>query len=99
MNSALHSLIDQAEAGRALSRAEAEAFMEELLSGHVPTADIVRLLTALNHRAVEVQELAGFARVMRRHAARVFTEDESPGEENSSAFCSRHHTAGVETNR
>ena len=50
--------------------------MEELLSGRADTAEIVRLLTALNRRPVQVQELAGFARVMRRHATRVFAEGE-----------------------
>ena len=51
--------------------------MEELLSGRVETPEIVRLLTALNQRPVHVQELAGFARVMRRNAARVFAEGEA----------------------
>src|SRR5207302_766741 len=46
------------------------------LSGHLGTPEIVRLLEALNRRAVEVQELAGFARMMRRHATRVFAEGE-----------------------
>jgi anthranilate phosphoribosyltransferase len=69
-------LIDQVEAGHALTRAEAEAAMEELLSGRVETPEIVRLLAALNRRPVEVQELAGFARVMRQHATRVFAEGE-----------------------
>ncbi len=59
-----------------LERAEAEAAMEELLSGRAETPEIVRLLAALNRRPVEVQELAGFARVMRRHATRVFAEGE-----------------------
>jgi len=70
------SLIDHVEAGQVLHRAEAEAVMEELLSGRADTAEIVRLLTALNRRPVQVQELAGFARVMRRHATRVFAEGE-----------------------
>jgi anthranilate phosphoribosyltransferase len=70
-------LIERVEAGHALKRAEAEAAMEELLSGRVETPDIVRLLTALNRRPVEVQELAGFARVMRQHATRVFAEGEA----------------------
>src|SRR2546428_7320464 len=70
------SLIDRVEAGHILKRAEAEAAMEELLSGSVETPEIVRLLAALNRRPVEVQELAGFASVMRRHATRVFAEDE-----------------------
>jgi anthranilate phosphoribosyltransferase len=70
------SLIERVEAGHVLKRAEAEAVMEELLSGRVETAEIVRLLTGLNRRPVEVQELAGFAQVMRRHATRVFAEGE-----------------------
>jgi len=51
--------------------------MEELLSGLVETPEIVRLLAALNRRPIEVQELAGFARVMRRHATQVFAEGET----------------------
>src|SRR5947209_3728067 len=68
------SLIDRVEAGHVLTRAEAEAAMEELLSGRVKTPEIVRLLAALNRRPIEVQELAGFASVMRRHATRVFAD-------------------------
>jgi anthranilate phosphoribosyltransferase len=70
------SLIERVEAGEVLKRVEAEAAMEELLSGRVETPEIVRLLTALNQRPVEVQELAGFAQVMRRRATRVFAEGE-----------------------
>src|SRR2546430_2391408 len=71
------SLIEKVGAGHVLKRAEAEAAMEELLSGRVKTPEIVRLLEALNRRPVEVQELAGFARVMRKHATRVFAEGEA----------------------
>jgi anthranilate phosphoribosyltransferase len=71
------SLIERVEAGHVLKRAEAEAAMEELLSGRIETPEIVRLLVALNQRPLEVQELAGFAQVMRRHATRVFAEDEA----------------------
>ena len=71
------SLIEQIEAGHTLKRSEAEATMEELLSGQVKTADIVRFLTALNRRRLEAQELAGFASVMRRRATRVFAEGET----------------------
>ncbi|HXN92963.1 MAG TPA: anthranilate phosphoribosyltransferase [Candidatus Acidoferrales bacterium] len=70
------SLIERVEAGHVLTCAEAEAAMEELLSGRVGTPEIVRLLAALNRRPIAVQELAGFARVMRRHATRVFAEGE-----------------------
>src|SRR6267142_4708319 len=76
MISAPQLLIEKAEAGHRLSRAEAEAFMEELLSGRVATPEIVRMLLALNQRAVSVDELSGFARVMRQHAAPVFAQDE-----------------------
>jgi len=71
------ALIERVEAGHVLARAEAEAAMEELLSGRVETAEIVRLLVALNQRPIQVQELAGFAGVMRRHARRVFAEGEA----------------------
>ncbi len=69
-------MIEKAEAGRGLSRPEAEAFMEELLSGQVPTPEIVRMLLALNRRPMSVPELTGFASVMRKHAAPVFAPDE-----------------------
>ena len=70
------SLIDGAVSGQIFSREDAETLMEELLSGRVETPDIVRLLRAMNTRPVRVEELAGFANVMRRHAARVFAEGE-----------------------
>ena len=70
------SLIQLLEAGRLLSRAEAEAVMEELLSGRMETSEIVRFLRALNARMVLVSELTGFASVMRRHAACVFADGE-----------------------
>jgi anthranilate phosphoribosyltransferase len=70
------SLIEQLEAGQLLSRANSEAVMEELLSGRMETAEIVRFLRALNTRPVLVAELAGFASVMRRHAACVFADGE-----------------------
>jgi anthranilate phosphoribosyltransferase len=76
MNSTSNLLIEKAATGRELSCAEAEAFMEELLSGRIATPDIIRMLLALNRRAVSVDELTGFARVMRKHAAPVFAADE-----------------------
>lgn len=71
------SLIEKLEASSALERAEAEALMEEVLGGRLDTPAIVRLLTALNARSYRATELAAFARVMRRHAARVFAEGET----------------------
>src|SRR5258705_1496052 len=69
-------LIEKVETGAPLERAEAEALMEELLGGRLETPAIVRLLTALNAKPYRAVELAAFARVMRRHAARVFAEGE-----------------------
>ena len=68
------SLIERVEACCALTRGEAEALMEEILSGRMATPEIVRLLIALNRRSLEAQELSGFARVMRRHATPVFLD-------------------------
>jgi anthranilate phosphoribosyltransferase len=64
--------IDHIEAGHILTRVEAAALMDEVLSGTVETAEIVRLLTALNTRPYEVEEIVGFALGMRRRATRVF---------------------------
>ena len=64
--------IQKAESGHLLTRAEAETVMEELLSGRIETPEIVRLLVALNQRVPSAEQLAGFASVMRRHAAPVF---------------------------
>ena len=76
MKNASQLLVKKAESRRELTRAEAEAFMEELLAGRVETPDIVRMLVALNQRRVSVEELTGFARVMRKHAAAVFEAGE-----------------------
>jgi anthranilate phosphoribosyltransferase len=68
-------LIDKTEHLELLSGPEAEALMEELLSGRIETPEIVRLLLALNRRPISPAELSAFARVMRRHAAEVFANE------------------------
>lgn len=73
------SLVPYVESGKTLTRAQAEEVMEELLSGRMTTPEIVRLLLAMNQRSTQVAELAGFASVMRRHAATVFANGERPG--------------------
>jgi len=60
------------EAGRGLTRDEAEAAMEKLLAGRLAHGDIVRLLTSLRDKGETVDELVGFARAMRRHAVQIF---------------------------
>jgi len=70
-------LLEIATSGRALTAAQAEELMEELLNGLVKTPEIVELLLALNARPYSATELAGFARAMRRHAAVVFAAGET----------------------
>jgi anthranilate phosphoribosyltransferase len=72
------SAIERVEAGEFLTRAEAGALMDELLGGRLETAQIVRILLALNRRPVRAEELAGFALAMRRCATPVFNENEVP---------------------
>src|SRR5262249_46328119 len=69
-------LLETAIAGRELTAAQAEELMEELLAGRVETPVMVELLLALNARPYRSEELAGYARAMRRHAAVVFPAGE-----------------------
>jgi anthranilate phosphoribosyltransferase len=71
-----NSLLNRAASGGVLLGSEAEEIMEELLGGRLETSEIACLLTALNSRPYRSEELAGFARSMRRHATRVFAEGE-----------------------
>jgi anthranilate phosphoribosyltransferase len=61
--------IQKLESRQHLSRAEARAAMERLLSGSVPDAEIVAFLAALRDKGEQPEELVGFAEVMRAHAA------------------------------
>jgi anthranilate phosphoribosyltransferase len=58
--------------GEDLSRRDAEAVMEEILSGHAGGVRIASFLAALRFKGETVDELVGFATVMRRHAAPQF---------------------------
>jgi len=64
----LNELLKKLDAGYGLSRGEAEDVMEELLAGRMNDDDIVRLLEALRSKGETVEELVGFATVMRRRA-------------------------------
>ena len=57
--------------GTDLRRDEARAVMAQLLSGSVPDAEIVGLLTALRDKGEKTEELVGFAEVMREQAAEI----------------------------
>ncbi len=52
-----------------LTRAEARAVMQQLLSGSVPDEQIIAFLAALRDKGEQADELVGFAEVMRAHAA------------------------------
>ena len=61
--------IQKLENRQNLSREEARAVMERLLSGSVPDAEIVAFLAALRDKGEQTDELVGFAEVMRARAA------------------------------
>jgi anthranilate phosphoribosyltransferase len=71
-NNMLHAALEKIVAEEDLSRAEAEAAMEEILSGQANDAQIASLLTALHMKGETVEELVGFATAMRRHATPIF---------------------------
>jgi anthranilate phosphoribosyltransferase len=71
-----HSMIlealEKVVADEDLTRAEAEAAMEEILAGRASDALIAGLLTALRIKGETVDEVVGFAKAMRRHATPIF---------------------------
>src|SRR5438128_4912274 len=66
---ALKTLVER----RDLSRIEAAAAMEAIMSGSATNAQIAAFLTALRMKGETVEELIGFAQVMRQKAVRVRT--------------------------
>lgn len=64
---AIKKVIDRVD----LDSAESESLLEQIMSGQCTDAQIGALLTGLRMKGETVAELAGFARVMRRKAARV----------------------------
>jgi anthranilate phosphoribosyltransferase len=76
----MQTLIEKVESQTDLSRQEAEAAMEEILSGRATEDSIVALLAALRTKVETVEELVGFARAMRRHAAPIFPDASRPDE-------------------
>jgi anthranilate phosphoribosyltransferase len=61
--------------GGALSKEQAAAAMDAIMTGGVTPAQIGALVTALRMRGETVEEIAGFATAMRRHALRVRVAD------------------------
>jgi anthranilate phosphoribosyltransferase len=76
----MQPLIKKVEAGGHLSRDEADAAMEEVLSGRAGEDSIVALLSGLRTKGETVEELVGFARAMRRHATPIFSDGLRPDE-------------------
>jgi anthranilate phosphoribosyltransferase len=65
----IRTIMGKLETREDLTRAEARAMMEALLSGSVPDPDIVAFLVALREKGEHASELVGFAEVMRARAA------------------------------
>lgn len=66
---AIRALVD----GRDLTRIEAAAAMDAIMSGQATNAQIAAFLTALRMKGETVEELIGFAQVMRQKVVRVRT--------------------------
>lgn len=65
----MHETIETIATGKHMTRKEARAVMQQLLSGAVPDEEIVAFLAALRDKGEQAEELVGFAEVMRAHAA------------------------------
>lgn len=68
----IHEALEKIVADEDLTRAQAEAAMEEILAGRATDAQIAALLTGLRMKGETVDELVGFATAMRRHATPIF---------------------------
>src|SRR4051812_39199305 len=69
---AVQQLVDR----KHLSRIEAAAAMEAIMSGAATNAQIAAFLTALRMKGETVEELIGFAQVMRQKAVRIRVHDD-----------------------
>ena len=72
----LREALRKAASGEALTEAEAERALEMIMEGTAPPAATAAILTALRVRGESVSEIVGFARAMRRFAARVEAPDD-----------------------
>jgi anthranilate phosphoribosyltransferase len=68
----IHEALDKIIADQDLTRGEAAAAMEQILSGQASTEQIAALLVALRIKGETVDEVVGFAMAMRRHATPIF---------------------------
>jgi anthranilate phosphoribosyltransferase len=72
----LKPLIRQVVDGGQLSVQEASTALDIIMSGEATPAQVGTLLTALRMRGETVEEIAGFARTMRKHAQQVVLPDD-----------------------
>ncbi len=70
----LREYSERLEAGHSLTEKEAESCLSAILSGDCDDAQIADLLVTLSVRGETVEEITGFARVMRRAAVRIRSE-------------------------
>src|SRR5690348_7098401 len=70
--------IRQVAEGATLSRAQAAAAMDAVMSGQATGSQIGSLMTALRMRGETIEEIAGFAETMRRHALPVTLRYDGP---------------------
>ena len=75
-----------------LTEQEAEAVLEQIMAGECTDAQIASLLTAMRMKGETVDELTGFARVMRRKAASV-----KPASTTGSAIAGTGREALIDT--
>ena len=71
----LRETLRRAANGEVLTEGEAERALETIMEGDAPPAATAALLTALRVRGERVPEIVGFARAMRRFAAKVDAPD------------------------
>jgi anthranilate phosphoribosyltransferase len=64
-------LIEKLIQGNSLTEREARTLMNAIMSGTMGEAQIAAALTALRMKGETVEEIAGFASVMRKHAVRI----------------------------
>ncbi|MCB1022717.1 MAG: anthranilate phosphoribosyltransferase [Acidobacteria bacterium] len=76
----VHEALHKAVGREHLTEREASAALEEILEGEVDPAVTAGLLTALRMKGETVDEIVGFARAMRSHAAKVEPKAVTPSQ-------------------
>ncbi|HHY73173.1 MAG TPA: anthranilate phosphoribosyltransferase [Bacillus bacterium] len=70
-------ILNKCVIGETLSELEAEAIMNEIMSGNASQSQIASFISILRFRGETVDELVGFAKAMRSHMTHVNYEDDS----------------------